>query len=186
MRSVCRQPNGMGSRRNCLRLPIPTPSSFAEAGDPYRQHSTRHPQLSRNGIRPARPSPVEMGSAVVFDRLVTFEPSMTRCQLLALKGPHVTAQGEALGGAIRHRMSPDRAKSGSVQRADLAGRKLPRAVPPFQGGNRVGVGFPGLRPGKSHSAPSGPAVERVLNYMSSRFRGDDESRTAKCGVTARV
>jgi len=48
------------------------------------------------------------------------------------------------------------------QLADLAGRQSFRAMPPFQGGNRAGVGFPGRSPGLSHSAPSGPARKYVL------------------------
>ena len=46
-------------------------------------------------------------------------------------------------------------------------------MPPFQGGNRVGVGFPGRSPGLSHSAPSGPAVERVLYLLPLRESGND-------------
>ncbi len=135
--------------------------------------------FARNGIKLARPSPETMRSAAVFDCVVTVKPSMTRCRHGALKGPHVIAQGEALGRATKHRMSPERAKSGSVHWTDLADRKSSRAMPPFQGGNRMGIGFPGLRPGLSHSAPSGPAAECVLNPMSWRLRGDDGVDSAR-------
>ena len=89
---------------------------------------------------------------------------------LALKGPHAIAQGEALGWAAKHKMSPERAKYGSVQWTNLASRKPSQAMPPFQGGNRVGVGFPGRSPGLSHSAPSGPAREYVLNLIPLALR----------------
>ena len=81
---------------------------------------------------------------------------------LALKGPHAIAQGEALGWASKYRMSPERAKYGSVQWTNLAGRKSSQTMPPFQGWNRERVGFAGLRPGLSHSAPSGPGDGRAL------------------------
>jgi hypothetical protein len=93
---------------------------------------------------------------------------MTQCQYLALKGPHVIAQGKALGHAAKHMLSPEGAKSGSVHWTALAAQKSSRAMPPFQGWNRVGIGFPGLRPGLSHSAPSGPNIERLLDSMPLR------------------
>ncbi len=104
--------------------------------------------LSRNGIKLARPSPETTRSAVVFDCVVTAKLSITCCRHVALKGPHEIAQGEALGHAAKHGMSPERAKYGSVQRVELTGREFLCAMPPFQGGNRVGVAFPGLRPGR--------------------------------------
>jgi hypothetical protein len=66
----------------------------------------------------------------------------------------VIAQGEALGKAIKHRMSPETAKSESLHQVELAGRKSSHVMPPFQGWNWVGIGFPGLRPGLLHFAPS--------------------------------
>ena len=92
---------------------------------------------------------------------------------LALKGPHAIAQGEALGWAAKHKMSPERAKYGSVQWTNLAGRKPSQAMPPFQGGNRVGFGFPGRSPGLSHLAPLGPGDGRALppNRHPARKRG---------------
>ena len=92
---------------------------------------------------------------------------------LALKGPHAIAQGEALGWAAKHKMSPERAKYGSVQWTNLASRKPSQAMPPFQGGNRVGFGFPGRSPGLSHLAPSGPGDGRALppNRHPARKRG---------------
>jgi len=124
-----------------------------------------------------------MRRAAVFDCVVTVKPSVTRCQRLALKGPDVIAQGFALGQATKRRMSPERAKYGPLLWADLAGRKSLRAMPPFQGGIRVGVGFPGLRPGLSHSAPLGPACECALKLMPLRFREDDGWPTALGGVS---
>ncbi len=93
---------------------------------------------------------------------------------MALKGPDEIAQGEALGCVTKHSLSPERAWWESVRLTDLAGRKSCHAMPPFQGGNWVGIGFPGLRPGLSHSAPSGPGDVRALNLMPLRFRGDDD------------
>ncbi len=80
----------------------------------------------------------------MFDRMVTVKPSMTQCQHVALKGPHAIAQGEALGRATKHRMSPERAKTGTVQCVDRADRSFSCAIPPFQGGNRVGIGSQGF------------------------------------------
>ena len=127
----------------------------------------------RNCIKLARPTPETMRNAAAFDCAATVRPSMTRCQRLALKGPHGIAQGSALGRVAKHRMSPERAKYGPRQWADLVGRKSSLAIPPFQGGNLVGFGFPGLRlwaPQSfalgSHSAPSGPAFECMLNLIT--------------------
>ena len=106
-----------------------------------------------------------MRSAAMSDPMGAVNPSMTRCQHLALKGPHEIAQGYALGCATLHRMSPERAKSETVQSAHGAGRRSSCAIPPFQGGNRPGIGFPGLRLGLSYLAPSGPDVERGLELM---------------------
>ena len=66
--------------------------------------------LSRNGIKLAWHSPEKMRSADVFDCAVAVKLSTTCCGLLALKGPHEIAQGEALGRVTKHRMSPERAK----------------------------------------------------------------------------
>jgi hypothetical protein len=129
--------------------------------------------VSRNGINSMGPSPETGLSAVVFDCVFTGKSSMTSGRRLALKGPHAIAQGCALGDATKHRMSPERAKYGSVQWADLAGRKSLRTMPPFQGWNRVCVGFPGLRPGLSHSAPSGPAPGRSSNLVPLCSCGDE-------------
>ena len=102
--------------------------------------------------------PKTMPSALVFKCAVAPKPIVAQYQYLALKGPHAIAQGEALGHATRHRMSPERAKSGSgslgrpgcanlpVRHAALSGResggrRFPRAKPwaisfgPFRAGS---------------------------------------------------
>ena len=131
-----------------------------------------------------------MRNAHVFECMVAVKPLETRCQYLALQGPHEIAQGKALGHAAKHRISPEGAKYGSVQWPDLAGRKSLRAMSPFQGWNRVGIGFPGLRPGLSHSAPSGPGTTCVTNPLPLRFRGDDgigpALRQGRAGLNAPV
>ena len=126
-----------------------------------------------------------MRSVFASDCMVAIKWLVTRGQCVALKGPHEIAQGEALGHASNHVTSPERAKSGSGNWPDLAGRKSSRAMPPFQGWNRMGIGFPGLRPGLSHLAPSGPTIERALNLMPFRFRGNDGKSSAfRDGITA--
>jgi hypothetical protein len=126
-----------------------------------------------------RPSREPMQSAFMFECMVIVKPLVTECQCLALKGPHEIAQGEALGCATSHRMSPERAKSETLQSADQTGRNSSCSIPPLQGGNRAGNRFPGLRLWASqsealgsHSAPSGPAAERALDLMLLRESGD--------------
>ena len=114
-----------------------------------------------------------MLSAFVLESMVAISPSVTRCRCPALKGPHEIAQGKALGCATKCMMSPERAKSRSVLWAEVAGRDSSCAMPPFQGGNRVGIGFPGLRPGLSHSAPLGPAIACVPDLTPLREIGKD-------------
>ena len=51
-----------------------------------------------------------MRIAVAFDFVVAIKLLLTRRQRMALKGPDVIAQGEALGRATKPRKSPERAK----------------------------------------------------------------------------
>jgi len=148
-----------------------------------RQETMPCSPRKRNGTQLLKPAPETMRRAAVFDCVVTVKPSVTRCQRLALKGPDVIAQGFALGQATKRRMSPERPKYGPLLWADLAGRKSLRAMPPFQGGKQVGIGFPGLRPGLSPLAPSGPAVDCALNFMPSRVCEVDRWSTVLGGVS---
>ncbi len=132
----------------------------------------------RNGIESMKTSPEPMRRASVFDGIVAVKLLVTRWQYLALKGPNEspkrsfgTPRGKALGHATKYRMSPEGAKSGSVSWAALATRRSSRAMPPFQGWTWVGIGFPGLRPGLSHSAPLGPVNACVPDLTSLREIG---------------
>ena len=51
------------------------------------------------------------------------------------------------------------ARYGTIQSPHHAGSRFDRAMPPFQGGSRVGAGFPRRSRGLSPSAPSGPFGE---------------------------
>jgi len=79
----------------------------------------------------------------------------------APKGPNEIAQGEALGKRPPPNSRPERAawRAGNLVPPRHAVGPLP--IPPFQGSSSECCGDPGLRPGLSHAALSGPGPDIV-------------------------